>query len=128
MINQTTIVKTCNQCNKIIRGRTDKKFCNDYCRNSHNNFLKSPTNNLIRNINNQLSKNRRILESFLSPTETYQKIKKEKMIQIGFSFQYVTMQKINKKGTPYFFCYDYGYILLDDEWCIIIKLLEELRR
>jgi hypothetical protein len=128
MINQTLVAKTCNQCNKIIRGRTDKKFCNDYCRNSHNNFLKSPINNLIRNTNNQLSKNRRILESFLSPSESFQKIKKEKMIQDGFSFQYVTTQKVNKRGTQYHFCYDYGYIVLDEDWCIIIKSMEEPKR
>ena len=59
---ENTNQKNCIACNKIIRGRSDKKFCNDYCRNAYNNQIKSPTNNLIRNTNNRLSKNRRILE------------------------------------------------------------------
>lgn len=121
MLTNTIQQKTCNHCNKVIRGRTDKKFCNDYCRNSHNNLLKSPTNNLIRNINNQLSKNRRILESCLLPSEQFQKIKKSKLQEEGYLFTYFTHQTINKKGTRYYYCYDYGYLLLDEEWCLIIK-------
>ena len=57
--------KLCLNCNKPVKGRTDKKFCDDYCRNNYNNQLKSNTINLVRNINNALGKNRRILENLL---------------------------------------------------------------
>ena len=64
-----TETATCLNCEKTLKGRTDKKFCDDYCRNSYNNQLKASKNNLVRNINNALGKNRRILESFFKPKE-----------------------------------------------------------
>ncbi len=121
MINQQTENKNCLVCNKTIRGRVDKKFCNDYCRNGFNNQLKSGTNNLVRNTNNFLGKNRRILESILPEGETMIKIKKEKLLQEGFFFKYTTQIHRNKKGSIYYYCYDYGYLPLDSEWYLIIK-------
>lgn len=35
-----TETATCLNCDKTLKGRTDKKFCDDYCRNSYNNQLK----------------------------------------------------------------------------------------
>ena len=29
--------KPCLSCSKPVKGRTDKKFCDDYCRNSYHN-------------------------------------------------------------------------------------------
>jgi hypothetical protein len=121
MINQQTEIKNCLLCNKTIRGRVDKKFCNDYCRNGFNNQLKSGTNNLVRNTNNFLGKNRRILENILPEGETMIKIKKEKLLQEGFFFKYTTQIHKNKKGSIYYYCYDYGYLPLDSEWYLIIK-------
>jgi hypothetical protein len=118
---ESTIQKNCNACNKIIRGRSDKKFCNDYCRNAYNNQIKSPTNNLIRNTNNRLSKNRRILENIIEDKKQFIKVKKEQLMQLGFSFEYTTQIHQNKKGKIYFFCYDYGYFMINNEWCVIIK-------
>jgi predicted nucleic acid-binding Zn ribbon protein len=47
--------RLCLTCNKPLKGRTDKKFCDDYCRNNYNNQLKSNTINLVRNINNAVT-------------------------------------------------------------------------
>ena len=102
--------KTCMQCNKILRGRSDKKFCDDYCRNNYNNQLKANTNNYVRNINNALGKNRRILEDILSENKDMDKTTKPKLLQAGFQFKYITHTYTNKKGNTYFFCYDYGYL------------------
>jgi hypothetical protein len=118
---ENTIKKNCTACNKIIRGRSDKKFCNDYCRNAFNNQIKSPTNNLIRNTNNRLSKNRRILECIIENENQFIKIKNEKLLQMGFCFDYTTQVHKNKQGKNYYFCYDYGYFPINKEWCIIIK-------
>ena len=64
------IKKLCLTCSKPIKGRTDKKFCDDYCRNNYNNQLKSSTTNINKNINNTLGKNRRILENFFKEEDT----------------------------------------------------------
>jgi len=118
------IKKLCLTCEKPIKGRTDKKFCDDYCRNNYNNQLKSASTNLVRNINNALGKNRRILENFFGKEEMI-KTTKDKLLEKGFQFKYVTHTYTNKKGNVYFFCYDLGYLPLENDWYLLVKRKEE---
>ncbi len=111
-------------CGSPVKGRADKKFCNDYCRNDFNNTLKSDTNNMVRNINNALGKNRRILSSLLATGEETVKTTKEKLSEKGFLFRYITHTYTNKKGNVYFFCYDTGYLPLENDWFLIVKRKE----
>jgi len=113
--------RLCLNCEKPVKGRTDKKFCDDYCRNSYNNQLKSNTTNLVRNINNALGKNRRILENQFAEGEEMTKTTKQKLIQKGFQFKYFTNTYTNKKGNVYFFCYDLGYLPLENDWYLLVK-------
>ena len=53
--------KVCLECQEPIKGRIDKKFCSDYCRNTYNNSVAKDSKNLIRNINNRLKRNYKIL-------------------------------------------------------------------
>ena len=76
--------KTCLSCGKAVRGRSDKKFCDDYCRAAYNNDLKSAVNNFMRNVNNALGKNRRVLESLLPDGEPTTKASRDKLIEKGF--------------------------------------------
>ncbi len=120
----TAETKLCLTCLKPIKGRTDKKFCDDYCRNNYNNQLKSNTTNLVRNINNALGKNRRILENFFGEAEMI-KTTKDKLLEKGFQFKYITHTYTNKKGNIYFFCYDIGYLPLENDWYLLVKRKEE---
>lgn len=117
----TTTPKNCLSCNKALKGRTDKKFCNDYCRNTHNNLLKSSSSNLVRNLNNRLSKNRRILATILEDKKYMVKIKKNSLEDLGFDFLYTTQVIKNKLGSNYYFCYEYGYIPINKEWIVLIR-------
>jgi hypothetical protein len=87
--------------------------------------LKSTTNNLVRNINNALGKNRRILESFFVNEEEMAKTTKNKLLEKGFLFKYFTHTYTNKKGTVYFFCYDLGYLPLENDWYLLVKRKKE---
>ena len=120
-----TKLSLCITCGKPVKGRTDKKFCNDYCRNNYNNQLKSNKINLVRNINNALGKNRRILEGLFADGEEMAKITRDKLLQKGFQFKYITHTFTNKKGNIYFFCYDLGYLPLDNDWFLVVKRKEE---
>lgn len=120
--------KKCIECNKPLKGRVDKKFCDDFCRNSYNNKLNSDTNGYVRNINNALRKNRRILEEALSGTEEMAKITRSKMLEKGFQFKYSTHTYTNKKGNMYYFCYEYGYLPLEGDWVLIVKRKEPQTR
>jgi hypothetical protein len=120
---ETTANRECLACGKILHGRADKKFCNDYCRNAYNNNLKSANSPFVRNINNALQKNRRILESALG-AEEMQKVQKEKLSQEGFNFKFITHTYVNKKGNTYYFCYEYGYLPLEHGWYLVVKRKE----
>ena len=117
--------KTCLFCKKPVKGRSDKKFCDDYCRAAYNNELKSAANNYIRNVNNALGKNRRILAGLLPETESTAKANKDKLIEKGFQFKYHTHQYTAKNGNSYFYCYEYGYLPLENNWILIVKRNEE---
>ena len=114
--------KKCLECKEPIMGRVDKKFCNDLCRNAYNNKLNSDYNNTVRNINNSLRKNRRILEE-LNPKDT-SKAPKSKLLEKGFDFKYFTHQYKTQKGAVYFFCYEYGYLPLENDWYFLVKQRE----
>ncbi len=117
--------KNCLLCEKALKGRSDKKFCDDYCRAAYNNDLKSAANNNIRNVNNALGKNRRILENLLPDGEQMVKTNRDKLLNLGFQFKYLTHTYTNQKGNVYHFCYEYGYLPLENNWFLIVKRNEE---
>lgn len=123
----STDAKTCLACNKPLKGRIDKKFCDDYCRNNYNNHQKSKGSNssLVRTVNNALLKNRKILEGILSGDEETAKANKEKLQRLGFQFKFITHIYTTKTGKTYFYCYDYGYLPLDNDWYLIVKRKED---
>lgn len=124
IITDAVGVKNCMACNKQLRGRTDKKFCDDNCRNNHNNHLKAETNNLVRNINHALGKNRRILESHFSNDSKVIRVTARELLHKGFHFKYFTHQYTNKKGETFFFCYDHGYLPINENRYMLIKKKE----
>ena len=119
--------KACLECSKPLKGRIDKKFCDDYCRNNYNNQQKAKASHssLVRNINNALLKNRKILASILPDGEETAKTNKDKLQLLGFHFKYLTHTYTTKTGKTYFYCYDYGYLPLDNDWYLVVKRKEE---
>lgn len=111
--------RTCVECGTKIKGRADKKFCSDYCRNTRNNSLNKDHKNLVRNINNSLRKNYRILEKL--NTEDKTKTTKDRLVRLGFSFEYFTSIYTTKSGSTYFYLYDQGYLPLDNGFYLLVK-------
>jgi hypothetical protein len=109
----------CPECGDPISGRVDKKFCSDLCRNSYNNKVNSDTNNFVRNVNNTLRKNRRILENSLTGETTT--LAKQKLTDKGFNFRYCTHHTVTKSNKTYVFCYEYGYLPLENDLILIVK-------
>ncbi|MEX0996316.1 MAG: hypothetical protein WDZ45_04650 [Flavobacteriaceae bacterium] len=111
--------RKCIECGEKIRGRADKKFCSDYCRNSHNNKFNKDDRNLIRNTHNKLRKNYRILEA-LNPNDK-SKTTHDKLSKMGFDFNLITSIYTTKAGTVYYFVYDQGYLPLDNDYYALVK-------
>jgi hypothetical protein len=106
--------KTCPECGEKLIGRADKKFCSDQCRNSYNNRLNSDASNTVRNINNILRKNRRILQE-LNKQSGKTMVSKDILLSNGFNFTYNTHSYKTQKGSEYRFCYEQGYLYLEDK-------------
>jgi hypothetical protein len=111
--------RKCLECDEVVKGRIDKKFCSDYCRNSHNNKVNKDSKNLIRNINNRLRKNYKILSELNITGKT--KVTRTKLYDKGFDFQFFTSIYKTKTGNTYFYIYDEGYLSLDNELFLLIK-------
>lgn len=112
--------RACLECGTELRGRVDKKFCSDHCRNAYNNKLNKDSKNLMRVINNRLRKNYRVLDSFkLNDGKT--KTTKTRLLDKGFDFEYITNRYTTKKGSTYYFVYDLGYLPLDNDFYMIVK-------
>ncbi|MDG1227193.1 MAG: hypothetical protein P8P15_04370 [Polaribacter sp.] len=111
--------RKCLECDEVVKGRVDKKFCSDYCRNSHNNRVNKDSKNLIRNINNRLRKNYKILSELNITGKT--KVTRTKLYDKGFDFQFFTSIYKTKTGNTYFYIYDEGYLSLDNELFLLIK-------
>ena len=105
---ETVNQQFCLNCNHKFHGRTDKKFCNDYCRNTYHNKNKRFENNLVRNIKAILIGNRRILSETLADKSTCT-VHRAELVSKGFHFEFITHIHMNKQGLTIYFCYDYGY-------------------
>lgn len=111
--------KTCLDCGAAVKGRSDKKFCNDQCRNNYNNRLKAEENTPVKLINRILQGNRKILEKHNPDGKT--RISKDKLEKAGFNFAFFTHLYETQKGNTYKFCYDQGYLLLESNWYLLVK-------
>lgn len=109
-----TTSKLCLQCSRKLVGRSDKKFCNDHCRNEFNNRLNSDENNLMRRINHALRKNRRILIEFQSLNK--KKVPLQELLAAGFDFSYCTSSRATSSGKTIFLNYEMGYLFLDTRY------------
>lgn len=120
-------LRSCVACGTPLKGRIDKRFCDDYCRNNYNNRekAKSGFGKLVRNINNALMKNRRVLDSILPENEDTSKATREKLLGLGFQFKYMTHTYTTRSGKTYNYCYDYGYLPLDNDWYLVVRKKEE---
>lgn len=112
-------MKNCLECGEKIIGREDKKFCSDGCRNAYNNKMNKDSNNFMRNINNKLRKNYRILTEL--NTDGKSKVSKTKLLSKGFDFDFFTNILKTKTGNTYYFLYDQGYMLLENDMYILVK-------
>jgi len=111
--------KKCLECGEDIKGRSDKKFCCDYCRNAYNNKVNTNSKNLLRNTNNRLRKNFKILNELNVAGKT--KITKSKLLDKNFDFRLFTSIYTTKAGNVYYYVYNQGYLKLENDYYLLVK-------
>lgn len=116
-------VKTCRECGRGLKGRSDKKYCDTVCRNKFNNRSQSVESRYVRNVNSILINNRKILRSFLE--KGIEKVHLKLLSSIGFDFNhFTTIQRSQDKELYY--CYELGYTESENEDSITILFSETL--
>ena len=116
----------CKECGKPLIGRIDKKFCNDQCRFLYNNKKKRVHEAAILNINQQLRKNRTIIKSLNPVGKTT--VRRSLLKNMGFSFDFFTHTYRTDKGITYYFTYEYGYTLIEDEKIVLVTYQEYMNK
>ena len=104
--------RECRNCGELIHGRIDKKFCDDHCRNHHNNQINAMRFHQIRTVNKKLKYNWNILQDLHSDGEM--KVSKDILHQLGFKFEFVTGVKMNNQKIQSLDCYNYSLTMLSD--------------
>lgn len=114
----------CLDCGEKLHGRIDKKFCGDQCRSNYNNKLYNENHTVIRLVNSRLKRNRRILEE-LNPGGKI-KVSIKKLQQKGFDFSHITGLYHTQTGKTYYFCYEYGYLPIENDEYLLVRREENL--
>jgi len=115
--------KKCLDCGEILMGRSDKKFCSDYCRSNYYNKHHSETKKNITRINKILKKNHTVL-SDLNPAGK-STMHRDVLLAKGFNFKYFTNTYTTKAGATYYFCYEQGYLPIDNNFYALVTRQEK---
>lgn len=101
--------KSCLFCKKELQGRSDKKFCDMYCKSSfqYQQSKLKPTR-FYNKVDNQLKMNRKILKYFNKAGKAT--VRSSVLIEQGFDPNFFTHYWKNQKGDVYLFAYEYGFL------------------
>lgn len=111
--------RLCLDCGNPVKGRADKKFCDDLCRNNYNNHIKAEDNAIVKVVNLILKRNRSILSNFNPDGKA--KVRRSRLLNTGFNLDYHTGIHQTQSGNTYIFCYEYGYLAINDIEFLIVK-------
>lgn len=101
--------KSCLNCGKELRGRTDKKYCDPQCKSSHQyKKEKEQPERFYNKVDNQLRLNRKLLKEYNKAGKVI--IRSEVLLRKGFDPKFFTHFWKNKKGDVYLFIYEYGFL------------------
>ncbi len=104
-----TAIKLCLSCEKEIEGRSDKKFCDPYCKSAyHYKKSQEETPKLYKRIQQQLKLNRKILKAYNKAGKAT--VRAEVLLAEGFNSNFFTHYWKNTKGDTYLFAFEYGFL------------------
>ncbi len=103
----------CLSCGKEISGRSDKKFCDVYCKSTyHYQKEKEQTPSFYRQVEKQLKLNRKLLKNFNKAGKST--IRATLLVEEGFNPNYFTHFWKNQKGEVYLFVYEFGFLRISE--------------
>lgn len=114
---------TCLECSSRLKGRLDKKFCDDNCRSAYHNKNNRGDKEITKEINAVLRKNRLILKELYEKTKAESfEVDKITLLRKGFEFNYLTQIQPVFANQMANYCYEFGYRELNEGKIILIKI------
>lgn len=102
-------IRLCLSCSKELKGRTDKKFCDPYCKSAyHYKISQEQEPKFFNKVSNHLKLNRKILKQYNKAGKAT--VRAEIIIELGFDPNFFTHYWKNQKGDVYLFVYEYGFL------------------
>ena len=106
-------VKLCLQCSKVLDGRSDKKYCDAYCKSAFQyQKSKTETPQFYKRVDQQLKRNRRLLKQYNKAGKATVRV--AVLQNEGFNPNFFTHFWKNNKNEVYLFVYEYGFLKKKD--------------
>lgn len=105
-------IKKCKECGLEFYGRLNQYFCSNKCRFDFNNSIARNNKEQINSILKILMRNREILKAIFETGTT--EILKVDLGSKKYNFTYLTHQLKSEDNKNYIFCFEYGFIILND--------------
>ncbi len=115
---------TCKECGKTIHGRSDKRFCDDTCRNNFNRHKTQAEKVIVPEqaleVVRAIKKNYRLLKSFAEGEYTHLQDGLPALKRKGFNPNYFTSVRYID-GDMYRFCFECGFLITEDTVTLLIR-------
>ena len=126
---EKTDIRKCKHCGKVIdplKGRADRQYCDERCKNAYHNVRSSEENKDLERIDKLLRKNHRVLKKLFARADR-DDIPRERLLKEGFDFRFHTHHVMTKtKSNEFIFCFGYGYREIQPGRYKVIKAFAEM--
>lgn len=122
----------CENCNKELFGRIDKRFCNDNCRNEFNRKKKQleiqKQHDNLPEILKIIKNNYAILKSYgpLKDSEYIIEVERTELLRKGFNFKFFT-STAQHHNNQYKFCFERGWTECGYDYITIREDLHQIK-
>lgn len=106
-------MKRCPVCQSEVKGRADKVYCSVKCKSSLQYETRLAKETFYLEVDRRLKINRKILKRF--NRSGHATVRKEKLLEEGLNPRFFTHYWKNKKGQVYLFCYEYGFLEIEQK-------------
>ena len=116
----------CLKCGKKLKGRSDKKFCDEYCKSAYH-YQRGLEGDLkfYNDVLRVLRHNRKILKLYNRAGKAT--VRSKLLLEQGFNPKFFTHYWKNQKGDVYLFVFEYGFLKREEhgvEKYILVKWQE----
>lgn len=122
MANSLTEEKKCAQCDRVLHGRSDQRFCNDTCRNTFNRYKRAAEklreHDNTRDILNTIKHNYQLLKRHcMEPLEdnAFISVKTAMLKDKGFNPKFFTSTFKDGNGIEWKCVFEMGFYMGGDE-------------